>query len=180
MAALPKTPATLAQLLGAASAVLPRPAALLAAADWCWETAGGASLYGQNPGNLTCGAVPRGTVQCGNNPLVTSGLSFAIFPSLAAGAAAYVAFLKGRGQLPALQSGDLPTFSAALAKIGYAGSDTTVTSYESGMNAWLPKLKAVVLPPAGSSSTLNQVAVIGAAAIGAAFFGRWAAEGFRR
>lgn len=77
-------------------------------------------------------------------------------------------------------TGDLATFAAALAKIGYAGSDTTVASYEAGMNAWLPKLKTTVLPPAVSTPSFNQVLVVGSAVIGAAFFGRWAAEGFRR
>ena len=180
MSVLPKTPATLTELLAAASAILPRPAALLAAADWCWETKGGASLYANNGGNLTCGAVPGAS--CGSNPLVTSGLSFASFPSLDAGAAAYVAFLKKHGAYNDLLTGNLDTFSAALARIGYAGSAMPASGYSAGMGAWLPKLEAVVLPPPSSIAgiTFNQGVLLGAMGITGIFLGSWAADGFRR
>jgi hypothetical protein len=181
---LAKTPATLTQLLAAASALLPRSAALLAAADWCWETAGGASLFGENPGNLTCGVAPPGTA-CGSNPLVTSGLSFSAFPSLDAGAYAYVWFLQKHGAYAALLTGDLDTFSSALQRIGYAGSDMQASGYSAGMGAWLPKLQAVVLPPPAAAPgiggiTFGQGVALGAAAIGGLFVGQWASEGFKR
>lgn len=136
-------------------------------------------MFGWDPGNLTCGAAPPGTV-CGSNPLVTSGLSFASFPSLDAGAAAYVAFLKKHGAYNDLLSGDLNTFSAALARIGYAGSAMPASGYSAGMGAWLPKLETVVLPPPSSGITFNQGVLLGAMGITGIFLGSWAAEGFRR
>ena len=183
MTVLAKTPATPAQLLGAASAILPRAPALLAAADWCWETAGGASMWGWNAGNLTCGAAPPGT-PCGSNPLVTSGLSFSAFPTLDAGAAAYVWFLQKHGASAALLTGDLATFSVALQRIGYAGSDMQASGYEAGLGAWIPKLQAIVLPPAtppgGIGITFGQGVLLGVAGVTGLFVGTWAAEGFKR
>jgi len=139
-------------------------------------------MYGWNPGNLTCGAVPGGSA-CGSNPLVTSGLSFALFPGLLQGAEAYVAFLQKHGAYSDLLSGDVGTFAQALQRIGYAGADMQADGYAGGMNAWLPKLRAVaVIPPASSGGgiTIDQGIALGVAGIVGLFVGSWAAEGFKR
>ena len=145
MVTLPHTPATPTDLLAAALAQLPRPAALLAASQWCVETAGGRSMYGWNCGNLTCGAAP--SYPCGNNPLVTSSqLHFSNFTDLNQGVTAYLAFLKSRGAMPALLSGDLQTFADKLSALGYAGP-MAASQYVSSFSPWLAKLSALPPPP---------------------------------
>jgi len=161
----PHTPVAPADLLSAALGLgLSRDAAVLAASHWCVETAGGASMYGDNPGNLTCGASPGAA--CGKNPLVTASLVFAMYGSLADGATAYTAFLQSRGALASLQSGDLGTFSAKLSAIGYAGAGVPASTYASQIGAWQAKLAPMqVSPPVASSSSTTTAAVLLAAGV---------------
>jgi hypothetical protein len=176
---LDHTPHTIEEFVYAATEVLPtRKAADLAAAHWCVETAAGVSCYGQNPGNLTCGAAPN--FPCGRNPLVTSPIYFAEFVYLQQGAKAYVDFIQAHGGYQALYNGDLAGYSQALSNMGYAGP-MAASVYQSQIGAYLPQTQAVVIAPATSGpSIVGALAWAAALGVGGLFLGSWAAEGFKR
>lgn len=174
---MPHTPVSLGQLVGTAAARLTRPAANLAAAHWAVETAGGASCYAFNVGNLTCGAAPQ--ADCGLNPLVTSPLQFAMFSGLFGGADAYFTFIKAHGGYDQLAAANLQGFAQALASMGYAGAGMAASTYAAQLSGWLPKTQAVVVPPVGPSNAGAVVTVIAVGVVGA-FLGTWAADGFKR
>ena len=181
MTTLPLTAATLPQLLSAARAALPARAAPIAAAHWSFETLGGQRMYGWNPGALTCKTVPG---PCADNPLVTSGLTFVSFATLSDGAAGYVRYLQGKSggvAYQALLTGEVASFAQALQAVGYSG-DLPASGYQSGIDAWLPKLQALpVVPPSplralgwGTAATWVAAGILGT------FVGTWAAEGWDR
>jgi hypothetical protein len=176
---MPHTPVSLGALVGAAAGRLPRPAANLAAAHWALETAGGASCYAFNIGNLTCGAAP--SAPCGLNPLVTSpGLQFAMFDGLFGGADAYLTFIKAHGGYDQLLAANLQGFAQALASMGYAGAGMPASTYAAQLSGWLPKTQAAVIPPTPSGIGVGTVATVVAVGVVGVFFGTWAAEGFKR
>jgi len=179
---LPHTPHTISDFVQSASEVLPnRKAANVAAAHWCLETAAGQSCYGDNPGNLTCGAAP--SYPCGKHPLVTSpGLVFADFVYLTQGAKAYVDFISAHGGYQALYNGDVNAYAQALANMGYAGSGVDAATYAAQINSYMPQTSAVVLAPTpagGAPYAIAPLAAVGVGVLGL-FLGSWAADGFKR
>jgi hypothetical protein len=104
------------------------------------ETAGWAGLWNWNVGNITT-AGPNYVIQPG------VALHFAAYPTLAAGAKAFVDLLRApmySGAIALAEVGDLAGFVAALKKGGYAGNADYV-AYEAGIARWMATLTGISL-----------------------------------
>jgi hypothetical protein len=170
------TPATAPQVLralydalGAFDGAGRRNAATVLASQSALETAQWQKLWDYNVGNVTCAAAIRTGLPC-----CTRGLTFAVYPSLAAGAADMVAFLGKHGggasassALGRAAAGDVPGFVARLQAMHYAG-DADYAAYERAIAAGVPLLGKLELAPApwvGVLEALGVALALGAVAV---------------
>jgi hypothetical protein len=122
------TPATAADVRAALLAAgLPAAAVPIVLAHSALETAAWRGLWGWNVGNI----VATGNVAWQALPGVA--LPFRVYPSLAAGAADFVALLAARGAVAPAAAGDLAGYVAALKAGGYAGPGADYVAYQAGI-----------------------------------------------
>jgi hypothetical protein len=100
------------------------------------ETNGWKGMWNWNVGNVTTAS---------SNFVLQPGLSlhFATYPSLAAGAKAFVDLLKSdlyAGAIALAEVGDLAGFVSVLKRGGYAGNKADYTAYEAAMARWMSQL----------------------------------------
>jgi hypothetical protein len=93
-------------------------------------------MWNWNVGNVTTAS---------SNYVLQPGLSlhFATYPSLAAGAKAFVDLLKSdlyAGSIQLAEVGDLAGFVAVLKQGGYAGTKADYTKYEAAIARWMAQL----------------------------------------
>ena len=131
-----RTPTTSADVMAALrDAGAPEAAVKMVAAQSAFETAGWTGLWNWNLGNIIQPDTSKPYVMQPGNVL-----PFRSYPSLAAGAKAYVDLLTRKGIIQYASSGDLTGYVQALRAAGYAGPDANYDAYQNGMQAWLTRL----------------------------------------